>query len=150
MSSTQTAGKMNRNTAYPVMVSRYFSSMMAHSTMRKSDVRSASFSAIALPVSPGRAEIAADAAVEAAVSFMTVVCFSLKYSMLVLCVSGEDCHLAMPKKHPRPITASSTHEITRLVSSFILSLISYIDIVLENPQRSATIGGSSVLISLSA
>ena len=70
------------------MVSRYFSSIMAHSTIRKSDVRSASFSAIALPVSPGSAETAADAAVEAAVSFITVACFSFKYSMLVRCVSG--------------------------------------------------------------
>lgn len=52
MSSTHTAGKINRKTAYPVMVSRYFSSIMAHSTIRKSDVRSASFSAMALPCLP--------------------------------------------------------------------------------------------------
>ena len=124
MSSTHTAGKINRKTAYPVMVSRYFSSIMAHSTIRKSDVRSASFSAMALPVSPGRAETAADAAVEAAVSFITVACFSFKYSMLVRCVSGEDCHPEMPKKQPSPIINSSTHETIRFVSSFILSLIS--------------------------
>ena len=51
---------------------------MAHSTMRKSEVRSASFSEMALPVSPGRAEMAAEAAVEAAVSLRTVVCFSFR------------------------------------------------------------------------
>ena len=45
---------------------------MAHKTIRKYVLRSASFSAIGVAVSPGRSVNAADAAVEAAVSSITV------------------------------------------------------------------------------
>ena len=73
------AGTINRNTANPVIVSRYFSSMTAHSTIRNLELRSISFWETASPVSLGKAEIATEAAVDAAVSFMTVSCFSSRY-----------------------------------------------------------------------
>ena len=70
-----------RNAAPAVMVSRYCSRKIAHSTMRKYPLRSASLSAMGVAVSPGRSVMAAEAAVDAAVSSSTVSCFSCSDSM---------------------------------------------------------------------
>ena len=64
------------NVAYPVIVNKYFSKNNAHNTIRKYELKSASFSAIGVPVSPGINVMTAEAAVDAAVSSITVVFFS--------------------------------------------------------------------------
>ena len=74
--SRHASGNRTWNAALAVMVSRYFSKKMAHRTMRKYPLRSASFSATGVAMSPGSSVMAAEAAVEAAVSSSTVVCFS--------------------------------------------------------------------------
>ena len=51
---------------------------MAQSTTIKWELKSANFSAMGVAVSPGNNVTAADAAVEAAVSSNTVVCFACK------------------------------------------------------------------------
>ena len=76
--NTQAIGINIINAAYPVIVSKYFSKNNAHNTTRKYELKSASFSAIGVPVSPGINVIAAEAAVEAAVNSITVVFFSSK------------------------------------------------------------------------
>ncbi len=70
------------NAAKPVIVSRYFSRKIAQMTTRKYELKSVSFSAIGVTVSPGRRVIAAEAVVEAAVSFITVDFFLLRDSMI--------------------------------------------------------------------
>lgn len=74
--SRHASGNRTWNAALAVMVNRYFSKKMAHRTMRKYPLRSASFSATGVAMSPGSSVMAAEAAVEAAVSSSTVVCFS--------------------------------------------------------------------------
>ena len=81
-----------------MMVSRYFSRKIAHSTMRKYPLRSASFSAMGVAASPGKSVMAAEAAVEAAVSSSTVSCFLSSDSMacekvwgwLIFCATGKN------------------------------------------------------------
>ena len=81
MSSRQASGKRSRKAAPAVMVSRYFSRKIAQRTMRKYPLRSASLSAIGVAVSPGSRVMAAEAAVEAAVSSNTVSCFACREAM---------------------------------------------------------------------
>ncbi len=109
--------------AYPVRVRRYFSKKMAHRTMRKWVLRSASLSAMGVAVSPGSKVIAAEAAAAAAVSSRTVVFFSSKVEMLLAWKSMEVATLDAPKKE-----SSAMATAIRIRMGLFLS-ISFIDSV---------------------
>jgi len=75
--SRQAQGIRILNAAAPIMVIRYFSAYSTQRISRKYSVKSASLPAIGVAVSPGIAEMPAEATVDAAVSLSTVSAFSL-------------------------------------------------------------------------
>ena len=104
-------------------VRRNFSKKMAHRTMRKWVLKSASLSAMGVAVSPGIKVIAAEAAAAAAVNSRTVVFFSSKVAMLLAWKSVEVAILDAPKKE-----SSAMATATRMRMGLFLS-ISFIDYV---------------------
>ena len=75
-------GIMMRNAATIISFSRYFSRNTAHRMITEYLLRSASLSAIGVPISPGTSVMAADAAIATADISMTVAFFSSRYCTL--------------------------------------------------------------------
>ena len=103
---TQAAGIMNLNATSPRIVSRYFSRYSAQMTMTKYPLISASLSARGVATSPGISVIAAEEAVEAAVSSMTVFFFSSSAAIVLAYRAGSLAIFAIGKNE-RSATMSS-------------------------------------------
>ena len=106
------------------MVSKYFSRYKAQRTSRKPVLRSASFSAMGVAESPGSRVIAAEAAVVAAVSSRTVVCFSSSAAMVPRWNSGSE---TIPDTTEAESSAKISEMITNSHLFLFLAFITFIN-----------------------